>query len=397
MKNQNFIATYFRPLANALAANANGIFQNAKTTFRQFNWYANKLKKTDEFLLNSPWRLFSLIYFGLLTIDGFIMKPIIALVVQHGFQLDGDIMIFVFVFIYLILVMGLTIGVAHGLARFVDAKLRDLHIELDAITTKGKARFVIEQEVRGREGGAAIIGVVFATMLIALLISLSLYRNYVVNDFMISFDSPDDWVNIILPLALGLALCFFGIYKDVLFRRLWMKSNMNSTNKELGRLKQRYLNMAKQTIEQEEEALNALETSPISADLQLVLERHNNNSISDDNFFDELHWVQVELSVNNKPIPGIQVLGITGDAETIYTMSDEGGTAMIEWTTDSDMIRTIRIGSVDLKGNRWMHGSTIKLDLAEIAASAVNPEAASHYFQQRFGTGQGEGPFPPAA
>jgi len=78
-------------------------------------------------------------------------------------------------------------------------------------------------------------------------------------------------------------------------------------------------------------------------------------------------------------------------------MSDEGGTAMIEWTTDSDMLRPIRIGSVGLKGNRWMHGSTIKLDLAEIVASAVNPEATAQYFQQRLGNVKHDGPIPPAA
>jgi hypothetical protein len=383
MKKQYHNPRFLRTLANEKAAKANKHFKKAREADKMYHWYNHKVRIVRDFLLNSPWALFTLIYFALLIIDAFIMKPIIAVVVQHGFKFTGDLMLLLFVVIYVVLVAALTIGVAYGFAKVFDQKLRGLQVELDTISSPGIARSVIEEEIRTDEQRDRMLGVVFAIILFALLITLSLYRNYIMNGFEVKFNSPDDWVNLLIPIALALALCFFGIYKDVVYRLYRLKSDMAKYESLRDGNQDRADELAKQAVEQEHEAKNNHEDIQPSADLKMLLERYEGQSIVNDTFYDEVRVVKIRLTNKNKPVEGIQVLGITGDDVTIYKTTDAAGIAIMEWTTEADFIRTLKIGSFELRGNRWQDGSTVDVELEDFVMANVAKSNGNGYLHQR--------------
>jgi hypothetical protein len=140
---------------------------------------------------------------------------------------------------------------------------------------------------------------------------------------------------------------------------------------------------ARQAIEQEQEALNNKEEIPYSAELTKLIERYRNQSVADVTYYDEVRMVNVTLLNKSQPVSGIQVMAITGDDVTIYETTDLNGTAQIRWTSEVDFVRAIRIGNLELKGNRWLDGSSIKVDLEDFVVSNLKNINENGYWNSR--------------
>lgn len=383
MKNQNYNSRYMRTLANDLAASSNKHFKAAREAERHYQWLNDKVQKVRDFLISSPWLLFTVIYFILLFIDAWIMKPIVALIVQDGMKMSGEWTTWLFVAIYVLLVAALTIGVAYGVAKLFDGKLRELQIELAMISRPGVARSIIADEIKIDEAKDLKWGIVCGVILFSLLIGMALYRNYLVNDFQIKFNSPDDWVNLLLPIAVATALCFFGLYKDTVFRLWRFKTDRDEQKAIRDSNQQRADDIAKQAIEQEYEARKNLEEITHSAELVELIKRYETQSVISETFYDEVKTVSVQLRQKSAPVAGIQVIGFTGDDSAIYKTTDIDGIALLEWSTDSDHVRTIKIGGYGLPGTRWMDGSTVSVDVDEFILSHTQNGKNGNAFAKR--------------
>lgn len=355
-----------RTIANEKAANSNNNFNKAKVAFRKKEYWKNKVDIIRNFLLNSPWVLFTILYFLILIVDAVLMKPIIQVVVEHGFKMESEFSLYLFVIIYILLVTGLTIGVAYGFSKLLDHKLRELQIELETYSRQNVAKSIIEAEVLEEEDRERKLGILFAFVLFALLISLSLYRNYIVNEFTLKFDSPDDWLNLIIPIALGIALCFFGLYKDTVVKLLRFKAKEKKYENEREVHQTKSDSLARQAIEQAIEADRNGETIPSSAELIEVKNRYTNRQQTESTFYDDNMEVKIQLMAKGLPVPNVQVTAITGDNITLFSMSDVNGIVLVKWNSTCDYLRNIRIGPYSLEGTKWVHGSLVNIDLEDL-------------------------------
>lgn len=372
-----------RTVANYLGTKANEQHKKARECERQREWYADKAQLVRDFMANSPVIMFTVIYVILVVVDAFVMRPIINVVVSHGLQMEGPLMRNVFLLIYLFLAIALTVGFGYGFGKAFDGKLRDLQVELERVTANGKARAIIEEEVLADERRDRIVGAVFGSLLLVLLLLLSAFRIYLTNNFEIKLDSPDDWFSLLLPLALGAALCFFGIYKDVLVRSLLFERNRDKFEAKRDDHVESYSKYARQAKEQDEEAIAAQEETEKSADLIKLLYRYNNQSVSDPGFYDELKEISVELMYKGQPVVGLQVAGITGDGLSINTVTNSDGKAMLLWTSDSDFLKVLRIGEKNLPGARWLNRSQVKLDMANLMGQNSMQDAVERLARHR--------------
>lgn len=366
MKAHPFTGTSLRTEANNQATFACMHHKAAGEADKNAQYFNHKLEIMRNFLLNSPWLLYTIMYFSLLIIDAIFMRPIIGVVVAHGFLLKGPFYLVLFVIIYVVLVSALTIGAAYGFAKMFDAKLRSLQVELDTISRPGVARTIIMGAVLADEKRDRNLGVFFTVLLVILLVSLSLYRNYLTNDFTISFITPADWLNLILPISIAAALVFFGIYKDTLVRKLYFENRRKyfeglSTGNLL-KSKQ----YSRQAIEQEYEARKNNEDSEMSADLKQVFIWYKDIPTSNPNYFEYEKCVTIQILNKGILIPGIQVIALTGDDSSIFKTTGDDGIAKLSWRSESDFIKSIRIGKNELPGKRWFDGQSIKIDLTEI-------------------------------
>lgn len=379
----SFMTRHGRTVANYLGTKANEQHKKARECERQREWYADKAQLVRDFMANSPVIMFTVIYVILVVVDAFVMRPIINVVVSHGLQMEGPLMRNVFLLIYLFLAIALTVGFGYGFGKAFDGKLRDLQVELERVTANGKARAIIEEEVLADERRDRIVGAVFGSLLLVLLLLLSAFRIYLTNNFEIKLDSPDDWFSLLLPLALGAALCFFGIYKDVLVRSLLFERNRDKFEAKRDDHVESYSKYARQAKEQDEEAIAAQEETEKSADLIKLLYRYNNQSVSDPGFYDELKEISVELMYKGQPVVGLQVAGITGDGLSINTVTNSDGKAMLLWTSDSDFLKVLRIGEKNLPGARWLNRSQVKLDMANLMGQNSMQDAVERLARHR--------------
>lgn len=383
MKKQNFTHSYCRTVANELAAKANKFFNKAKEADSKFYYYDHKVYLIRNFLLNSPWLLFTILYFSILIVDAVFMKPIIQVVVQHGFRMQSDFSLYLFISIYILLIGGLTIGVAYGFSKYMDKKLRELQVEMDSVSRPFITKSVIEDEIQKVEYRERNLGIIFGILLSSLLISLSLYRNYIVNEFQLKFDSPDDWLNIIIPIALGVALCFFGLYKDIVVKLLWFKNKRNSYEELRDIYQANANNLTRQSVEQDNEAIKKNESIQYSADLNEVIKRYENQSISDGNYYDNVKSIEIILMAKGIPVPNVQIAALTGDSDTIFATSGTNGKAIVTWVTESDFIKNLRIGPYNVNGNRWLNGSVVSIDLEDFIYTHNSKQNNNSYLENR--------------
>lgn len=383
MKKQNYTHVYLRTIANELASKANNCFNKAKVANTKYEFYSHKVSLARNFLLNSPWVLFTILYFLILVVDAVLMEPIIQVVVQHGFKMTSTWSLYLFIGVYILLVSGLTIGVAYGFSKMLDHKLRELQIELETVSRPGVAKIVIADEILSEEQKEKSLGIVFGILLMTLLVSLSLYRNYIVNGFNLQFNSPDDWLNLILPIALGIALCFFGLYKDVVVKLLRFKAKVKRYEEEKDEFHSKSNYLSRQALEQDSEAVKNGESIPYSAELNEAINRYKNNKQADAWYYDDKKRIQVNLIAKGLPVPNVQVTSITGDNETVFKITDNDGIAIIEWITDCDFVRNLKIGSYDVKGNKWHDGQMISIDLEDFISGHKPQLNGQNYLEKR--------------
>ena len=119
---------------------------------------------------------------------------------------------------YLFLLVGLTIASGKALVKIIDPAVRDIQVRMAMAAQPDLAYTIIEHRVLKTEKIEKVTSMIFGGLLIVLLIALSLYRNYVVNSFQMIFESPGDYVNLILPVILALALIYFAAYKEIGFQ-----------------------------------------------------------------------------------------------------------------------------------------------------------------------------------
>ena len=75
--------------------------------------------------------------------------------------------------------------------------------------------------------------------------------------------------------------------------------------------------------------------------------------------------IELQLSARGNPVPNIQVFALTGDNISLFGTSNEKGFVCLEWSSDCEFIRSIKIGPYDLQGTKWLHKDVIKLDLED--------------------------------
>jgi hypothetical protein len=365
MKSQRYTGSSLRSLANWLAMLATERYKQAAEHEKNASYFKQKVEIIRDFLLNSPYVLYTIMYFLLLMIDAIFMEPIIGVVVSHGFMLTGKIHLLLFILIYIVLVSALTIGAAYGFAKSFDTRLRDLQVELDTFSQPGVVRSVIFQQVVDREKRNKALGIFFSIVLMVFLILLSLYRNYLTNNYGIFFNTPSDWLNLVLPLAMGAALIFFGIYKDILVRKIVFgnKYKVHSTKLDTHFLS--FKDYSRQAIEQDNEAEKINDTIERSADLKWVLLNHQETSVIN-NIFTRTKSISLVISNNGSNIEGIQVIGFTDDECSAHTISNKEGFAELTWQSDCNFIKDIQVGQYHIPGTRWFDGDTIRIDLSKL-------------------------------
>ncbi|MCX6249733.1 MAG: hypothetical protein NTX61_03180 [Bacteroidetes bacterium] len=371
MKAHRFTSNSLRSFANWLAMLASKQYKLAAEADKNAKYFKQKTEIMRDFLLNSPWILYTIMYFSVLLIDAFFMRPIIGVVVAHGFLLTGRLYLILFVIIYVVLVSAMTIGAAYGFAKLFDSRLRDLQVELNTFSQPGITRTVIFQQVQSDEKRDRFVGIFFTILLAILLISLSLYRDYLTNDFRILFVTPADWLNLILPITLAAALVFFGIYKDTIVRKIWFENRQKYYEKHAEINHMAYEEYSRQAMEQEIEAVKNNETTDKSADLEWIIMMHKSPSVNP-NFYNRVKAVLVIISNKGTRVEGVQVTALTDDECSIYSISEKDGSAKLTWQSDCDFIKTINIGKVQVPGTRWFDGDIIRIDLSEFMLSNLN-------------------------
>lgn len=347
-------------LANKIASDALNRLKHAGKANADKKYFDHKSKIMRDFLLTSPVMAFVIMYVLLLGFDAFFMYPIIALTVRHGMMLQDDMYVILFIMVYVVIVAALTLGAAHGFAKLIDKKLHDLQVELELVSSPGVSKSYISDQVHKDTSRDTFFGILFSVFLFALLICLSLYRNYITNDFHLTFNSPDDWLNILWPLIFGAALIFFGIYKDTIIRKLSFESNARQAERVEEHELKAYKDLAQQAINQEMQAKHSGDDGTPSADLKRIKQLSEVN-------YEELYnvkFLQVYITVGGIPASGVQVTAYT-DTDTLFSVTDYEGSALISWCSENEVINRLYAGGIELPGNGWKEGSIVKYNISE--------------------------------
>lgn len=363
MKTNYFLKTYFlRTLANEFGSKSQVFFLKAKEAHRMHTYYADKVSILRNFLLNSPWQLFTIVYICLLIVDAAFMQPIVQTVVHSGFKMTGPLNDVLFMVVYILLITGLTIAVASAYSKLHDHRTRSIEIEVDLISNPGTPRSVIEERILNNEPRIMSIGLLCFGIMISLLIGLSLFRNYISNNFEIRFASPSDWLNIIIPISIGILLCYFGVYKDILIKLLKFKSKKANYEVARDKYQKESDHNARLAIEQNEEAKRIGDNTPYSADLKAVIGRYEKKSLSNE-YFEEYKYVTVNIYKGGLPISYVQIYAFTEKSDaTIYQITNSNGMCRLEWNTDSEFLSGIQVGSHLISGF-WYNGDDFTIDL----------------------------------
>jgi hypothetical protein len=189
---------------------------------------------------------------------------------------------------------------------------------------------------------------------------LSLYRNYISNEFSLKFDSPDDFFNLTFPFALGIALCYFGVYKDVVFKLLRFKSKRDHYEELRDKYQKESDYYAKLAIDQNQESIKSGETTPYSADLKMLINRYEGTPRRD-SMYEVCKQVILILSKSGVPLPHVQVVGTIGEV-SIFQTTDAHGLAILEWNSDSEFLDGIHIGTYRVSG-KWADKQEVRIDV----------------------------------
>ncbi len=353
-----------RSSANRIASNSVNSFKNSKENKKKKDENMLKKKTVDKVLINSPWLLYTILYFALLITDAFIMQPIIEVLVSHGLKLAGPLYLGLFIVIYIILVTALTIGIAQGIAKYLDDRLLDLQVSLESISRPNVAPSVLRQEVEKDKKSRLNFSIIFVVVLMIILVSLSLLRNHLINDYEIRFDTPADWLNLILPIALGITLIFFGIYKDVLVKYITFKNQADKAARLETIQDAAYKEYGMEAIEQDDIAVKLNATLPRSADLDWVLWNFKVPEVNSSSY-DIPKVVRVKVVNGNLPVSYVQIYAIT-DQDVIYAVTNSEGLAEITWNSDAKSLNSISVSGYQIHGQNWTDGSELTCNLQDI-------------------------------
>jgi len=366
MKQKNHTPESKRQSAHECAVTANENFEKAKNAHKKGEFWKHKLDIFNKFGLNMHMNLFMIIYVLLLCVDAKIMQPIIEVVVREGLQIDDGFQISLFVLMYIVLVIALTLGIASRLSTIISNKIFEVQAEFEKVSNPNQVLSIIKEDLHKKEKGKVIWSILFGIILAAVVICLSLTRNYLMNEFVIKVDGPDDWINIILPVAIAFALTYFGVYKDLFFKRIEIVLKKNKYDREKNTFQSECNKYDSLAMEQNNFADQYEESTLVSMELAQAIYRYKNMGMSDSDYYDDAKEIKLKLIGNEFQVDGVQVFAITGDDITIHKITNEKGEAAIAWKTATNFIKTLKIGKKVVSGSVWYDKETIEINLDDL-------------------------------
>lgn len=360
--------TSLRVQAAHFAERSNDLFNQACVAHKEYVYYSDAYNVIKRFVSRHPVWLFSALYILILLVDTLLSSNLIRPIASEILGNNSQLGFIVAATLYAIVILVLTLAASENFYKGSEKYIK-LAVELETLQYPDKPLPIIEDEIRQAVKNDRFHGILWAISLFLLTLSLALYRNYIVNDYQLFvFDSPDDWIILILPLLIAVALIYFGQYKGVL-QKLWefsrkqrQKDNQRKT------LREDSYREGHKAEELTNQASNRNENSSISKELQICLDRIKNKAFTHDDFFDMAQTFKIDIRLLRNGVPEMNcpVHATTVNGRILYLVTDDKGWTTASWRSEYNYLQTINIRGKMVPGNKFEAGEMVTIDLDDL-------------------------------
>lgn len=367
-KNVQFAVGLLRVQAAHYAELANDYFNRACIAHKSYIYYRDSYEVMKRYKGRHPVILFTIIYIILLIVDTLLSSNLIRPIASEILGSNTPFSFFVASIMYATVILVLTLGASENFYKAAEKNIK-LWIELEQLQYPDKPLPIIEDDVRSSVQGSFWKGVAWTIVLFTLTLSLALYRNYIVNDHQLFvFNSPDDWIVLILPSFIATALIYFGQFKSHWQKSFEFTRKMKTTDSKRKSLKAKSYLEGHKAEELNTQAENRNENSRMSQELRICLDRLASRAFTNDDYFDTSTLYELPVVVVRQGIatPNCSVQATTADGKVLYYVTNNEGLAMIQWRSEYGYLQAIRIHNTPVFGDRFEANESITIDLDDL-------------------------------
>jgi hypothetical protein len=358
----------FRIEAAKHAQRSNTAYAEGVKAFVTMKFYEAALEVARKFAMTYHIIAFTIIYFIVLILDTVFSSSLIRPLAESLFQTRARWAFWVSGGIYAGIIFALTWNSAKN---FFQARRKNIeyNCDLEAIKNPDKPPLVIRNEVINDAKGKRRQGVLWGGLLFLIVFGLGIYRNYLVNSHTwFTFDSPDDLLSIVIPLAIAVCLIYLGQYKLHVMNLWEYNRRLKEWTQKVQRLQQIVVEEGQMCMDFTLKADNVGEPSLGDKETQTCLERMRKTDVSSEDFFSNLRprIFEVTIQKDGLQIKGVPLQACTTEGELLYDVTDKEGRVSFNWKSSKSHLVSLKIQGKQVPGVRFESGQHFSIDLSDL-------------------------------